>query len=264
MKPLNKMGGLTAAALLAATTLASTATAATLEISITNHQAEDGLYLTPLFFALHDGGYDGFDAGSSASAGIEALAEGGDAAGEIANAEAAGASTGVITSPGGFAGAPVIDPGETATVRVNVDPTTGRFLSFLSMVIPSNDAFIGNDNAMAYEVFNADGTWAGLGPIDVSLGDIWDAGTEVNDNQGAAFNAAGGIATDEGGTISLLSDLSVLYGQGTADGTTTGQSFNASLATIRVSAVPVPASLALLGSVMAMGGFAGYRRTKRP
>jgi hypothetical protein len=49
---------------------ANVAAAATLEITITNNQAAQGLYLTPLFFALHDGSFDPFDEGSAASAAV--------------------------------------------------------------------------------------------------------------------------------------------------------------------------------------------------
>jgi hypothetical protein len=261
MKPMSIATSLAASALLGSTLLASQATATTLEISITNNQSEDGLYLTPLFLALHDGGFDAFDAGSAASAGVEALAEGGDASGVIATAQGAGAQTGVITSPGGFGPLPIIDPGETASIRINVDPSTGRYLSFLSMIIPSNDGFIGNDNPEAYAIFDDTGTWAGLGPIEVTLADIWDAGTEVNDNLGAAFNTAGGTSTDEDGTIGLFGDLSVLFGQNTADGTTIGSTLGSSLATITVASVPLPAGLPLLGSALLLAGLAGRRRT---
>ncbi|NNK78347.1 MAG: PEP-CTERM sorting domain-containing protein, partial [Litoreibacter sp.] len=93
------------------------------------------------------------------------LAEEGDPSGMIADATAAGATSGVIFWPERFAGAPVIDPGEIASITLKADPTTNRFFSFLSMVIPSNDTFIGNEDSMAYEVFTAIGEFTGLGPI---------------------------------------------------------------------------------------------------
>lgn len=247
--------GLTAAAVI----LASGAAAKSVDVTITNTQAAGGLFLTPLFAAFHDGSFDVFDTGAAASPALEDLAETGNPGGLVAAATAAGAAAGVITSPGGFAGAPVIDPGETATLRFTLDPTTQRFFSFASMIIPSNDAFIGNGNATAYEIFDASGNFNGLGPIDVTR--FYDAGTEANDNLGAAFNAnTSTSATDTAVGVSLLADLDFLMGQGTVAGTTVGfvPGPGAALASISVAAVPLPASLPLLG--LAMAGLYGLRR----
>ena len=161
--------------------------AASVQISVTNNQDADGVYLTPLLSILHDGSFDTFDAGSSASASLEALAEEGNPGLVAADAALAGATTGIIFGPAGFGGAPVLDPGETSSIRLDVDPMTNRFFSFLSMVIPSNDIFIGNDNSMAYEVFDILGAFTGLGPILVYSNDAWDGGTEENDGLGAPF-----------------------------------------------------------------------------
>lgn len=257
---------LAAAALVTSTLMASQAAAVTLEFTVTNNQAEGGLFLTPLYLGLHDGTFDAFDEGAAATAGVELLAEEGSpmaVAGER-RALLPNSQGGVITGPAGFGSVegqpPVLDPGETATLRIRVDPTN-RYLTFLSMVIPSNDAFIGNDDPRAYQLFDDMGNFTGLGPIEVTLGQIWDAGTEVNNNIGAAFNSAGGIGTVEGGTISLLGDgVADLFGQGTAAGTSISALLNSSLATITVAAVPLPATLPLLGAALLAGGAAARRR----
>lgn len=243
---------LSAAALLLSAGLAEAASAASVQISITNNQGAGGVYLTPLFAALHDGAFDPFDAGSAASAATELLAEEGDPGALLAEAGAAGAATGVITGPAGFgSGAgqpPVLDPGETAAILLDVDPLSQRFLTFLSMVIPSNDIFIGNDNSMAYEVFDAAGLFTNLGPIRIYTDDAWDAGTEVNNGFGAPFNTAGGTATEVDGLITRASDrLFFLNGQNTPAGTTIDLADGRNLlATIEVSEVPLPAGLPLL------------------
>ncbi|MEO9824101.1 MAG: spondin domain-containing protein [Paracoccaceae bacterium] len=242
--------------------MVAAASAASVQISITNNQAADGVYLTPLASILHNGSFDSFDRGVAASASVELLAEEGDPSLVLGDAAAAGAVTGAILAPGGFGGAPVLDPGETASIQLDVaDPTSNRFFSFLSMVIPSNDVFIGNDNSMAYEVFNAIGEFTGIGPILVYSDEAWDAGTEVNNGSGAPFNTAGGspIETD-GVVVGAADNLFFLNGQNTPAGTTIDLSGRTLLATIEISQVPVPASLPLL--LVGLGGIGLMRRRR--
>lgn len=265
MTLVSRLGGM-AAAVCASSFLATTASAAVLEITVTNEQASDGLFLTPMYFGFHDGSFDAIDAGAAATPGVELLAEEGDfsAVRDERLAVAPTSQGAVAFGPAGFGSMPgqppVLDPGETATFTINVD-TENRYLTFLSMVIPSNDAFVANDNPFAYELFTADGLFTNISPIEVTLDEVWDAGTEVNDNLGAAFNAAGGNGTDQGGVISLLgSGIEGFYGQATAAGTVTGTSFNPLLATISVAAVPLPAGLPLLA--LGVAGLVGVRRKK--
>lgn len=245
---INKLTRLSAAAAILSAGLVSAASAAVVQISITNNQGLDGLYLTPLATSLHDGSFDPFDAGQAASAEVEALAEDGVASGIVGLAEAAGASAGVILAPGGFGGAPVIDPGETASILLDQGSATNRFLSFMSMVIPSNDIFIGNDDSMAYEIFDIAGNFTDIGPILIYTDDAWDAGTEVNNGLGAPFSTAGGTSTDADGLITRASDrLFFLSGQNTVAGTTVDIAEGRNLlATIEVSQVPLPAGFPLL------------------
>lgn len=251
------------AALALAFAAGSGASAASLAVSITNEQAADGFFLTPLATVFHDGTVDSFDAGTAASASVEALAEDGMVGGFLA--DNAGETTAILANPAGFGGAPVIDPGETASGRVNIaDPATDRFFSFLSMVIPSNDTFLGNDDPMAYELFNAGGTFLGPLVIQIFAADLWDAGTEVNDGLGAAFSATGGTSSDEGGTIFQADDLAIFVGSGTAAGTTIGSALSPGdlIASISVSQVPIPAAMPLL--LAGLGGLALLRRRSAP
>ena len=84
------------------------------------------------------------------------------------------------------------------------------------MVIPSNDAFIGNGNPTAYRIFNPDGSFAGPLVIDIFGDEIYDAGTEVNDGLGAPFSTLGGSSTDENGTVALHPGLGNFIGTDTA------------------------------------------------
>ena len=66
---------LSVAGFLVSAGVVTAASAASLQISITNNQQPDGLYITPLLSILHDGSFDAFDSGSPASANVEAAAE---------------------------------------------------------------------------------------------------------------------------------------------------------------------------------------------
>lgn len=260
MKNYRKLALATAVA--AATMAAGAANATMLQFEFTNNSASEGLYLTPFLSVFHDGTYDAFNAGATASAGIEAIAEEGDVSVERAAAEAAGFTTAVAANAAGFPGAPVIDPGETASFVIDLDPTSERFISFFSMVIPSNDIFIGTNNPTAYSLFDAAGNFSGIGPIEILGGDVYDAGTEENNGLGAPFSADGGTATDTpGGVISLGPDLSVLAGITRPAGlgpviTTQGASdLLATVTVTEIAPVPLPAGgLLLLGGLAAMGG----------
>ncbi len=258
-----------AAAALCAFGVATGANAASVTISITNEQPGDGLYLTPLLTVLHGGTFDPFDVGEEASLALEELAEEGDPS--LLIAEARENEANVIVSPGGFPGAPVIDPGETASISVHADPFSNRFLSFFSMVIPSNDSFIGNDNPMAYEVFDALGHFTGGLEISVFASDIWDAGTEVNavagNGEGAAFAVNGGprgSGADEGGVVTRETDLSFLLNTAIPTGgfigsVPAGQDLLATIS-VGLTPVPLPAGMPLL--LAGLGGLAMLRRRK--
>ena len=260
-----------AAGILLPVVMASSAFAASIQVSVTNEQADDGLYFTPLASIFHDGTFDTFDVGGTASNEVEEVAETGSPAGIIGAAQGAGFIAGAVTGPEGFGSVmpqpPVLDPGETGTARFDgVNAVTNRYFSFLSMIIPSNDLFIGNSDPLANEIFDAMGNFVGT-TIQVFTTSIYDAGTEANTNLGAAFNAAGGDATDTNELIALLGVGTVadlLNGEVTAAGTTVNIPSNATLlATIEISQVPLPAAAPLLIAALGGLGFASRRRKKK-
>ena len=239
-----------AAALLLCCAISSQASARLIQVSITN-DGNSSFYLTPTWVGFHDGSFNLFTPGSAASSGLEMLAEDGIVSG-VQSEFTAAAATGnqsVLANPAGFPGAPIIDPGETASIIFDVDSSANRFFNFASMVIPSNDSFIGN--GMGLEVFDNSGNVnGGTFTFSVSAEQIWDAGTEVNDTFGAAFSNVGGTATDENGTVELLGigGLDNFLNTTTPANTITDL-FTAgeSVATISITAVPEPSSLAVLG-----------------
>jgi hypothetical protein len=100
-------------------------------------------------------------------------------------------------------------PGLSVKRTFLVDSTDARnqYLSYMAMVIPSNDAFFGNADPKAVHVFDTNGNF--LGPITISVhgSDILDAGTEVNSEIPAdtAFYGQGvpDTGTPENGVVHL-------------------------------------------------------------
>lgn len=96
-------------------------------------------------------------------------------------------------------------PGETETFTVTLEgtPEENRYFSFASMLFPTNDGFIGNDDPQAIEIFDESGNFVGADFV-VTSEDAWDAGTEVNDESSEnllyTFEAFGS-SIDENGTV---------------------------------------------------------------
>lgn len=170
-------------------------------VSIENLAPANGTRLTPVWVGFHNGNFDTFDGGSAASAALESLAEDGD--NTLLSQDFNNSGVGAID--GTVGGAP-IQPSEVVTENFVVDPSTGQYFSFASMVLPSNDTFIGNGDPEAYLIFDAQGNFVGA-DILVLGSRAYDAGTEVNDELPAntAFfgQAAPDTGVDEGGVVRL-------------------------------------------------------------
>ena len=176
-----------------------------IEITVTNLSGTDGTLLTPVFVATQNGIYDQFDVGSAASESIERLAEDGNTEPRI---EAA-LSSGGVGDAQATSGGPLA-PGESRVLTFFADPTDPltQYLSYASMVIPSNDAFIGNDDPLQLDLFDENGSLirrVGENAYIVTGDDVYDAGTEVNDeipaNTAALEQAAPNTGVTEGGLI---------------------------------------------------------------
>lgn len=251
--------------------LAGAAHAQTVSITIENTMAGDSFFFTPLWIAAHDGSFDTYDGGAFADGfpGITEIAEGGDTgpmAARFMSEQAAGREM-TVAAFSSMNDAPVFSPGESTSVSFDVgDASVNRYFSYASMIIPSNDLFFANGNPMAVELFDSMGNFNGPVVIEIYGGDVNDSGTEVNDAfGGAAFSANGGMSVDERVVVrDFFSDagdagyLSSFVGTQTANGATIGSTFGSGDLVARITIVPAPASLALLG----LGGLAAARRRR--
>ena len=273
-----------------AAVLAAPAMATTLRVTVTNNQAAPtagvaGFALTPVYSAFHNGVFDSFDVGAQVSAGVEQLAEIGSPSLLPAERTALGVSPG-STAINVADGRPIFG-GETVYGDVEItDFANQRFFSFLSMVVPTNDTFIGNADSTAFDLFNDDGTFAGPLTINITGLGVYDAGTEVNDSSatgGAAFSAianggegvneratSGGVSEGFTGLSEFLGTNTVpgfqidpaLGGSGFFDDFNNAALFNVATITIEISPVPLPAGGVLLLSAMGFAGFVSRRKSR--
>lgn len=249
------------------------AAAKSIRITVTNVAQTGGLSLTPLYFGFHDGSVDLFDAGAAASEGIEEIAETGNFM-PLRDERLAqqGTSLGGVAAGGGGALAGPIEPGESTTFTIDLDSELNRFLSFASMILPSNDSFIGNDDPTRFALFDNDGNFLGPQTINVTSEFAYDAGTEANDPaNGPAFVVGQDInlGGPGEGTIQAASSLSDFVGLSLAGGLTLDAALidfindpNFSFARIEISEVPLPPAILLMGLGLSALGYKSRRKTK--
>ncbi|QSB03335.1 spondin domain-containing protein [Methylomonas sp. EFPC1] len=257
---MQKNHAFTLSALLLAASAAplSSAEAAQVTLSFSNLSAANGPALSPFFIALHDGTFDAFDLGTTASSAIEAIAEMGSGAG-LSSAFAAGGTSATVTAAVNAFGPGIFLPGAKGSVTLDLDPVKNRYLSYFAMVVPSNDRFVGNDSPTEIELFDAQGHFTG-GTFVENGSSIWDAGTELDGTTGAAF-LVGSNALDspaQNGTIQANHDFAVYAGLGTPAGYNFTDLPGANTPLLQISAVsqvPVPAAAWLFGSVLPLFGW---------
>lgn len=164
------------------------ALAAELDVEITN--LTRGSWFTPFLVTAHPDSARLFVSGTAASVSLQAMAEGGDISGLVADVAALNATS--SENPAGG----LLAPGATVSTSLNTDdaPDNTR-LSIVAMLLPSNDGFMGlNGIAIPSEpgryVYNVN---------------AYDAGTEANDElvgSGApgepGFPAPGPVAAESG------------------------------------------------------------------
>jgi hypothetical protein len=132
-----------------------------IEVTITN--LTSGVYLTPVLVAAHKGNLKLFSAGESASDELTEIAESGNIAPMTTLLEANRRVSGTGHTEG------LLAPGQSATVVINSSKQSNR-ISLASMMLPTNDGFIGLNSVRV--------PWYGSTTFQ-SPG--YDAGTETND-----------------------------------------------------------------------------------
>ncbi len=248
----------------AALTIAATAAQAQdrmVTVTITNLAKPNSVSFAPLHLGFHRGAFDAFNIGNPAAPGIVSVAEGG--AGGQWQADFAAADP---TSTRGIIGG-ALTPGASRSQSFIVNAGLNKFFTFASMVIPSNDFFIGNDNPQQYRLFDDAGNLL-INSITQTAGQIWDAGSETFSIGGAAFlvNGVNAVRTPQNGVVTFnFAELMGFNGQVTAAGYTFTSGLAASDAIYRIdftstAVVPEPATYVLFGSGLMMLGVVARRK----
>lgn len=240
-----------------------TTQAASVQVMVTveNLAPTNSISFAPFRLGFNSGSYDAFDLGSAATAPIISIAEGGSGA-DWFPAFAAADPTAVLGTVSN--GGPLL-PGASASESFLVDTDVNSFFTFATMVVPSNDFFIGNDLPTAYELFDAAGNLQ-ITDIYIGASEIWDAGSEIFDPAAAAFVGDNGLRADQNSVVAFnFAELAAFNGLPTAPGYIFDSQLTADSSVYRISfettEVPVPAALPLFLS--ALGGVGILARRNR-
>jgi len=154
------------------------------DLSITVTNLTQGLHFTPIITSAHSNDNHIFMVGGTATAELQAMAEGGDISGLVSTLSNADANTSENPAAG------LLAPGLSTTYTLTND-STNTHLSLAAMVLPSNDGFVGLDS---WEIPTEAGTYT------INL-NAYDAGTEANNELVNGGGAPGvlGIPAAPGG-----------------------------------------------------------------
>ncbi len=236
-----------------------------IRVTVENLASANSVALAPLRFGFGNGTFDtfnngqvAFNSGDVSMAPIVTVAEGGSGSKWLPAFAAAEPTANIysLTGPGG----PFL-PGQSNSAVFSVD-TANRYFSFGSMVVPSNDRFIGNDDPKEYAIFDANGNLVNNTIVEKGS-DVWDAGSETDNPLNAAFLAIGNndLRENQNGVVGFNNDFSAYNGLTTAAGYTFNAGLlggNDNLVRITFAVVPEPATPA----VLALAGLTALRRRR--
>lgn len=230
-------------------------------VTVTNLAAANSIGFADSHVGFHRGVFDAFNIGTTPGAGIISVAEGG-AGGQWQTDFAAADPT---ATRGLIAGA--LTPGQSRSQSFIVNAGLNKFFTFATMVIPSNDFFLGNDNPTGFRLFDDAGNLL-INSITQTSSQIWDAGSEAFSIAGAAFlvNGVNAVRTPQNGLVSFnFTELMGFNGEQTAAGYVFNSGLTAGQAIYRidftsVAVVPEPSSMILLASGLMMLGVAVRRK----
>lgn len=174
--------------------------------TLTNSTGSEYVPLSPGVYAVYRGDNPLFIPGAPATPGIERIAEDGaevQAARELAGHSRV-AESGRYMQPTGRAARQALGPGDAYEIRFRGAP--GEMLSFATMFGISNDLFYGPEGIALFD--DAGRPVSGDFTGDVQL---WDAGTEVNEEPGTGPNQPENSPADtgpaEGGVVTPIDDV---------------------------------------------------------
>jgi hypothetical protein len=249
--------------------VAAAADAIQLRVTVENLAPANSIALAPFRFGFGNGTFDSFDnnqpafllgAATIAEAPNVTIAEGGSGSNWFPAFQAAepNADLGSVFGPS----IPPILPGESGSAVFDIDPTN-RFFTFGTMVVPSNDHFLGNANPTAFEVFDTSGNLI-LTSLTEDASRIWDAGSETENPANAAFLVDGVNDQREDENLPVMfnfADLSAFNGLTTAAGYVFDSSLlSASTPVLRISFAVVPEPSTSVLGLLATLGLGSYRR----
>jgi len=242
------------------TSLSVQADTVSVTVTIQNLSPANSLSFAPLRLGFGNGTFDAFNNGQVATSPIISVAEGGSGT-EWFPAFRSAEPNAVLGSVGG-----ALLPGTTASNTFLVDSSVNRFFTFSTMVIPSNDLFLGNDSPTRYQLFDANGNLA-ITSINQKGRDIWNAGSEAANPLNAAFVVGGNndLRTSENGVVEFsFSELSAFNGVNTSGGYIFDTQISNDSDIYRISfqsqAVPAPPAVVLGAFGMALVGLVRRRR----